>query len=146
MTRLLVLDFDGVCTLSRAELVAAGIEPGDLAASARTSALEMVGVAQRAGVRVMVLSNEVDRAWTDRVSILAQVDEIVACSDNGIFKPDRRAFQRCMLLARTDPDQTCVVDDGPDNVAVARSLGTTAVLFDPTENDPWVRVREWLTS
>jgi HAD superfamily hydrolase (TIGR01509 family) len=144
MTRLLVLDFHGVCTLSPAELIAASVDPGDLAASARPEAREVVAAAKGAGISVMVLSNELDPEWADRIPMLTEVDKIVACSDNGIFKPDRRAFQRCMLLAGADPGQTCVVDDGADNVAVARSLGATAVHFEASEPNPWGPVYEWL--
>ncbi len=138
MIELLVLDFDGVCTFSASELVdRAGVT---LAATVRPQAEEVVTLAQERGVAVAILSNELSRGWIDDVPLLGAVDHVVCCSDNGIYKPDRRAFQRCALLAGVLPEQTLVVDDHPDNVTVAASLGMEAILFDLGLNDPWLPV------
>lgn len=142
--RLLILDFDGVCTFSAGELVARG-EVVALAAAIRPEAEEAVAAAQQAGVSVAVLSNELDRAWVAEVALLQRVDHVVACADNGIYKPDRRAFQRCLLLAGTDADHTMLVDDDPDAVRVAASLAISSLLFVPGAADTaWRSVAEWL--
>lgn len=151
---LLILDFDGVCTFSTAELMA-GPAPSSPTGSngtmswsevIRPETTDIVAAARRSGVVTVILSNEISQAWADEIPLLGDVDHVVACSDNGILKPDRRAFQRCLLLTGHRADATVVVDDHPDNVAVARSLGMRAVLFDPA--DPaagWERVMAKLT-
>ena len=125
---LLILDFDGVCTRPMREQVEHPTDRPD-----RTEALDVVSAARRSGVTTIVLSNEIDTAWADRFPVLSAVDHVVNCADNRIYKPDRRAFQRCVLLAGTTAERTIVVDDGEDNVTVARSLGMTAVHFDVAE-------------
>ena len=138
---LLILDFDGVCVRGLGE--AMPVDPRestndaaiDLAASERPRAHEVVGAAHAAGMAVVVLSNEISETWVDRMPILQAVDHVIACSDNGILKPDRRAFQRCLLKTGADAAHTVVVDDHPDNVTVAATLGMTTVLFDPNGVD-----------
>lgn len=142
---LLILDFAGVCTPS----VSARISAGGRAASeisVRDGCEELVRSAQRSGVVVVILSNEISLDWIDTMPLLGIVDHVVACSDNKIFKPDRRAFQRCLLLTGVDADHTLVVDDESDNIAVADSLGMHTVLFD--EADParsWTQVADELS-
>ena len=144
MPRLLILDFGGVCTLSAAELIGLDVDPADSTAAMRDGAEEMVQAAQAAGALVFVLSNELDAQLVSSVPLLQAVDRVVLCSDNGIYKPDRRAFQRCLLLAGVEAHEAMMVDDHPDNVAVAESLGIAPVLFDPSMVDPWKSVREVL--
>ncbi len=128
--RLLILDFDGVCTPSAAEH---GCDEVVRELATRPEADDVVADAQRRGIVVAVLSNELDPAWIDELELLQTVDHVVNCADNRVFKPDRRAFQRCTLLTGARADETLVVDDQPDNVAVAQSLGMMAVLFDPSD-------------
>ena len=144
MPQLLILDFDGVCTLSAAESIEHAIDPGDDEAIVRSEASEIVRQAQSAGIPVYVLSNEVAPHLVDTLSILTSVDRVVLCSDNGIYKPDRRAFQRCLLLSGVEASEAVLVDDDPDNVKVARSLGVAAVHFDRSVADPWQTARELL--
>ena len=93
----------------------------------------LVDEAQHHGVIVAILSNEISEAWELSDDVFSIVDHVVACSDNRIFKPDRRAFQRCLLLADRSAAETLVVDDEPDNIAVAASLGMRTVRFDTTD-------------
>jgi len=125
---LLILDFAGVCTPSAAELIATNTTGAEI--KIRPECEELVSAAQVAGIVVVILSNEISHDWVDSVPVLSQVDHVVACSDNNIYKPDRRAFQRCLLLTETTAERTLVVDDSPDNITVAASLGMQTVLFD----------------
>ncbi len=129
-TRLLILDFDGVCTYSHDEILSKGIDVGTIENLIRPAVPDLVSAAQRAGVVVAVLSNDLPRSWIDDLDLLQNVDHVVLCSDNGILKPDRRAFQRCLLLTGSRAEHTVVVDDRRDNVTVAASLGMTAFHFD----------------
>lgn len=141
--RLVVLDFDGVCTLSPGEL-----PPGPAPALAdiiRPGAIQLVADARERNVGTAVLSNELAPTWVSDVPLLGDVDHVVSCADNKIFKPDRRAFLRCARLAECEPEQIVVVDDGPDNITVASSIGMHAVLFDPAAPvASWAQVREVL--
>ena len=141
---MLILDFGGVCTFTAAEVIALELEPSDLASSVRPEAEAVVQAAKAAGSQVAILSNELSVEWVGRVPLLQQVDYVVCCSDNGIYKPDRRAFQRCLLLSGAEAEKTLVVDDEADNVTVAASLGMTAVPFESALEDPWKQVKELL--
>lgn len=144
---LLVLDFDGVCTVGASELAAAGEPVETLAAIVRPEAEELVREAQELGVTTVVLSNEVDPEWGATVPVLAAVDRVVSCADNRIFKPDRRAFERCLVLTGCSALHTVLVDDELDCVRVAASLGIDAIHFDTA--DPagtWAVVRSRLVS
>ncbi len=137
---LVILDFEGVCTPSHAELLDQGV--ATLAIPVRPECEELVSDLANAGIATAVLSNEISAEWVDRVPLLAQVDHVINCADNKIYKPDRRAFQRCCLVAGVAAEATLVIDDGVDNVLVARTLGMAAELFDPSEPQrSWARAR-----
>lgn len=141
---LLILDFAGVCTPSASELITSGSDTS--AISIRPECEAVVSAAQAAGITVAILSNEISREWADNVPLLSTVDHVVACSDNNIFKPDRRAFQRCLLLTGAEAERTLVVDDSSDNITVASSLGMKTVRFDSTNpEESWREVTEALS-
>jgi FMN phosphatase YigB (HAD superfamily) len=133
---LLILDFEGVCTPTVSQRIADPDLPLEHAAAQR-----VVERARSAGLTVVILSNEIDPGWIATHPVLADADHIVNCADNRIFKPDRRAFQRCLLLSGATAERTLVVDDDPDNVTVAASLGMTALRFDPDDvSGSWAAV------
>ena len=125
---LLILDFDGVCfDRSRHE-----IDP---------DAVALVGDAQRHGILVAVLSSELDDTTIATTPLLDEVDHTVVCT-TGIQKPDRRAFQRVMLLTGIDAHRTVVVDDSEVNVRGAAAAGATAIAFDVDDRAAsWTSVR-----
>jgi len=127
---LLVLDFAGVCTpTSSIESLHLADPTGRI--STREEITSLVAEARPQGVLIAILSNEISTDWD--VELFDQVDHVVNCADNQIFKPDRRAFQRCTLLTGVSPERSLVVDDHPDNITVAASLGMKTVLFDPAD-------------
>ncbi|MEO1060576.1 MAG: HAD-IA family hydrolase [Actinomycetota bacterium] len=124
MYELLVLDVGGVCV--------------DRAGRSDPAATELVDAARERGIVVAVLSNELDEASADA---LPPVDHVVACN-TGIQKPDRRAFQRVLLLTGTDAAAALVVDDSADNVRGAEAAGAAALHFDPDDRSAsWAAVR-----
>lgn len=143
---LLVLDYAGVCTPSHAEFA----QRSTLATSEtdeRPGCLPVIRLAHSLGLTVVVLSNEIDPAWIERSSALSAVDHVIACTDNGILKPDRRAFQRALLLTNCAADRSLVVDDAIDNVRGAQAAGLTAILFDTTDADAsWASVTQALVA
>ena len=131
--------------MSHRELVGAGVQTNSFNAE-RAECMRVVLAAQALGMQVSVLSNEIDRAWVEQSTLLAQVDHILACSDNGIFKPDRRAYQRALLMSRCAPERTLFVDDEVDNVRGAEGAGLAALLFDT--GDPvgsWTAIEAAIT-
>lgn len=141
---LLILDFAGVCTPSASAYLASG-ERATGSMVAHPGCEELIRRAQRAGVTVMILSNEISADWEASLPLLSVVDRVIACSDNNIYKPDRRAFLRCVLLSDATAERTLVVDDEPDNITVAESLGMQTVLFDETDLEAgWTAVAKHL--
>lgn len=144
-TNLLILDFAGVCTASALQRLSghsADAPHNDI----RPECEELVRHAQQAGIEVVILSNEISMDWMSSIPLLEAVDHVVACSDNNIFKPDRRAFQRCLLLTGADAERTLVVDDEADNITVASSLGMHTVLFNEDDTQAsWSEVRKKLS-
>lgn len=146
--RVLLLDYGGVCTPSPREFVAARDQAGCSSMVAAQDAIRpecrsVVARARAAGICVAVLSNEIDRSWATSVPLLAEVDHIIACSDNGLLKPDRRAYQRALMVTGSSADQVLFVDDEPVNVAGARAVGIEAMLFDVDRAaDCWAEIAE----
>jgi len=127
---LLILDFDGVCVRGLGEAVSSDSYATDDASVARPEMSLLVATARERGTVTVILSNEINTSWSTEFPILERVDHVVNCADNGILKPDRRAFQRCLLLTGKNAESALVVDDDPDNVNVAESLGMRSILFD----------------
>lgn len=146
--RVLLLDYGGVCTLSTGEFVAAQGRDGCSSVVAAQDATRpecrpVVARARAAGICVAILSNEIDRSWAMSVPLLDEVDHIIACSDNGLLKPDRRAYQRALMVTGSSADQVLFVDDEPENVAGARAVGIEALLFDVDRAaDCWAEIAE----
>ena len=133
--RVVILDFGGVCTFSPWELRVVARLPStqpDTVVSdpTRPECRDAVARLRSAGLVVAILSNELDRAWAGSMPILSEVDFVISCSDNGILKPDRRAYARALLVTRARPEEVLFVDDEPDNIAGAEALGIESVLFD----------------
>ena len=110
---------------------ARGAEPASVI---RPETQAAIRAAKAAGVKLAVLSNELDlfygAGFRERLPLLALFDVIVDATHTGVLKPDPRAYRMC-LDALGLAAQACVfVDDQPRNVAGARALGLPAVLFD----------------
>lgn len=133
---LVILDFAGVCTPSMAELVEAVAET---TIPIRPGIDELIVEAKATGATVMILSNEISTDWELSVDIFSTVDQVVSCGDNKIWKPDRRAFQRCLHLSDRSAAHTLLVDDDIDNITVAASLGMHTIHFDVTEPEQSIR-------
>ena len=99
-----------------------------------TAALQ---TARQAGVKLAVLSNELDLFYgadfRDRLPFLRHFDVIVDATYTGILKPDPRAYQACLDQLNLPPDACVFVDDQARNVAGARAVGLPTVPFDVTD-------------
>lgn len=103
-------------------------------ATIRPEAATAIARLKAAGVRVAVLSNELERfygpAFRTDINLLSVIDVIVDGSRTNIFKPDRRAYEACLRALDITADETLFVDDHPRNVEGARKLGIPALQFD----------------
>jgi len=106
----------------------------DPAAVIRPEAVAVIDRAAAAGVRLAILSNELDLfygpGFRAKLPLLDRFEIIVDATYTGILKPDPRAYGLC-LQALDLPAAACVfVDDQARNVEGARQAGLTAVAFD----------------
>lgn len=104
------------------------------AAIVRPEADRAVRAAHAAGVRLAILSNELDLFYGPdfraRLPLLGLFETIVDATHTEILKPDPRAYA-AVLDALDLPAASCVfVDDQRRNVDGARAMGLRAVHFD----------------
>lgn len=109
----------------------------DPAAVMRPEAVAAVERVAAAGLRLAILSNELDLFYgadfRRKLPLLQRFELIVDATHTGILKPDPRAYAAVtdgLQLAAAD----CVfVDDQPRNVAGAVAAGWQTVVFDVTQ-------------
>jgi putative hydrolase of the HAD superfamily len=102
----------------------------------RPEAQLVLDAAKSAGLRTGVLTNDLalfhDSAWIEGIEFLKAVDAVVDGSVTGVLKPDPGAYQAIAWELDVAMSRMAFVDDQPRNVAGARAVGVTAVLFDVT--------------
>lgn len=104
------------------------------AAVARPEASRAIRIAHAAGVRLAILSNELDLFYgadfRARLPLLGLFDTIIDATYTGILKPDQRAYEAALRALKL-PATACVfVDDQNRNVEGAIEAGLRAVHFD----------------
>jgi putative hydrolase of the HAD superfamily len=86
------------------------------------------------GVRLAVLSNELDRFYgrdfRSSIDLLSKMDVILDGTYTNIFKPDPRAYELCLQVLGADMAEAVFVDDHAHNVEGARRIGLDAIRFD----------------
>jgi len=106
----------------------------DPQAVVRPEAEAAIRAAKTAGVKLAVLSNELDlfygAGFRQRLPLLSLFDTIVDATHTGVLKPDPRAYLTCADALGIEPRACVFVDDQPRNVAGALSVGMQAVQFD----------------
>lgn len=107
-------------------------EDPDLAV--RASAWQTVRAARAAGLKVGILSNELELYWgrsfMDRLGLLHDIDVLVDATHTRILKPDPRAYQLALDALGLTAQRVLFVDDQLRNVDGARQVGMSAVHFD----------------
>ncbi|MEX0954942.1 MAG: HAD-IA family hydrolase [Rhizobiaceae bacterium] len=109
----------------------------DPEAVVRPEADRAIRIAHEAGVRLAILSNELDlfygAEFRNRLPLLCLFDAIVDATHTGILKPDPRAYAG-LTAALGIPAEACVfVDDQQRNIAGAAAAGMQTVHFDVRE-------------
>ena len=100
----------------------------------RPEALAAIETTRKAGLKLAVLSNELDlfygKAFREKLPFLKDFDAIIDATYTGILKPDPRAYQRCLEDLNL-PAACCVfVDDQHRNIVGAQAIGMQTVHFD----------------
>lgn len=125
-----VFDYSGVCTPSASEFIATN---SPAVAPLRPRLASIITEFRERGSTIVLLSNEFDREWIRLIDDFPEFDHVLVGSDNRVFKPDRRAFQRVLHVTQCEPHRCLVIDDDIDNCRVAESIGCHSVRFDPSD-------------
>jgi len=106
----------------------------DPAAVVRPEADAALRIAHEAGVRLAILSNELDLFYgadfRRRLPLLSLFDRIVDATYTGILKPDPRAYAAVAEALGLTPGDCVFIDDQARNVAGAERAGMRAVQFE----------------
>jgi len=109
----------------------------DPAAVIRPEAVAAVAAAAAAGVRLAILSNELDlfygAEFRSKLPLLQRFELIVDATHSGILKPDARAYAAVTQGLQLEAAQCVFVDDQRRNVDGALHAGMQAVHFDVTQ-------------
>ncbi len=83
----------------------------------------------RGRYRIGLVSNATSRLASDLalLNVAQHFDEIINSSEVGIAKPDRGIYDHAIARMQRAAGQMLFVDDAPQNVEAARSLGITAI-------------------
>jgi putative hydrolase of the HAD superfamily len=106
----------------------------DPVAVVRPEARRAVGAVHAAGIRLAILSNELDLFYGAEfralLPMLELFETIVDATHTGILKPDPRAYQAVVNALDLPPSSCVFVDDQKRNVDGALAMGLRAVAFD----------------
>jgi putative hydrolase of the HAD superfamily len=112
---------------------ARGAEPDRIV---RPETAALVREAHAAGIRLAILSNELDlfygRSLRERLPLMQAFELIHDATYTGLLKPDPRAYLGCLQALGLSPDEAVFVDDQPRNVEGSRRVGIPTVAFDVT--------------
>jgi putative hydrolase of the HAD superfamily len=102
----------------------------------RPETAALVRQAQASGIRLAILSNELDlfygRGLRERLPLLEGFERIDDATYTGVLKPDPQAYLGCLQALGLQAEEAVFVDDQPRNVDGARRLGIPTVAFDVT--------------
>lgn len=102
----------------------------------RPEARAAIAAAKAAGVRLAILSNELDLFYgadfRQRLPLLGDFDVIIDATYGGILKPDPRAYQAALDALGMEAKDCVFVDDQLKNIEGADAIGLPRVHFDVT--------------
>lgn len=103
-------------------------------AAIRSDMRALVRAAARAGIKVGILSNELElfygQAFLDRLDIMADIAVMVDGSHSKILKPDAAAYRAAVDAMQLPPARLLFVDDQFRNIAGAQAAGLQTQYFD----------------
>lgn len=102
----------------------------------RPEFLDTIAAARAKGVRLAVLSNELDlfygAEFREKLPFFDQFEVIIDATYTGILKPDPRAYRKVLDRLDLAPGDCVFVDDQDRNIAGAEKVGLRTVAFDVT--------------
>lgn len=103
-------------------------------AAIRSEMRALVRAAARAGIKVGILSNELElfygQAFLDRLDIMADIAVVVDGSHSKILKPDAAAYRAAVDAMQLPAARLLFVDDQFRNIAGAQAAGLQTQYFD----------------
>lgn len=107
----------------------------------RPEALSAIDTVAKAGIKLAVLSNELDLFYgvelRKKLTCIEKFDVIIDATYTGILKPDPRAYAFVTEALNLTAQECVFVDDQPKNVAGGIAAGMQTVQFDvfnPTQS------------
>ena len=85
---------------------------------------------------LMTLNNESDELNRHRIAkfgITEMFEAFLSSCWLGVRKPTQRFYSRALSIAQANPDASLFIDDRVQNIAPARALGMTTILFESPE-------------
>lgn len=108
-------------------------------AAIRPQMLELVRHAARHGIKVGILSNELElfygNAFLDRLDIMKDITVIIDGSHSKILKPKPEAYRAAVEAMNLPPEQLLFVDDQMRNIVGAHEYGLQTQLFELRDPD-----------
>lgn len=115
------------------------VRGNDPAAVIRPEFLETIAKAKSAGVRLAILSNELDlfygKDFREKLPFMQDFELIVDATYTGILKPDPRAFAFITEGLGVAASDCVFVDDQLKNIRGGEAAGMHCVHFDVTQPD-----------
>ena len=106
----------------------------DPAAVIRPEALHAIATAKAAGIRLAILSNELDlfygAGFRAKLPFLEDFDVIIDATYTEILKPDPAAYRLCLDALGLSAGACVFVDDQPRNIRGAEAVGLKTVKFN----------------
>jgi putative hydrolase of the HAD superfamily len=106
----------------------------------RPEAAALIHDAKAAGIRVGLHTNDLtsfhDPEWIERMGVLREFEVMVEGRTDGVYKPDREAFELMIERMGIPAADIVFIDDQPVNLEGARRVGMICVHLDPTDPQP----------
>ncbi len=105
----------------------------------RPQALKTISLAKAAGIKVGILSNEIElftgKEFVDNLPFINDLDSFYDATHSDILKPDPRAFAGAMENLNVKPREVLFVDDQLRNIMGGMKFGLKTLHFDITQPD-----------
>ncbi|MEE9376265.1 MAG: HAD-IA family hydrolase [Rhizobiaceae bacterium] len=113
---------------------ARGASPAEII---RPDFLKIITKANTAGIRLAILSNELDLFYgadfREKLPFLQYFEVIHDATYTKVLKPDPRAYESCLDDLKLAPGQCVFIDDQWRNIQGAKNIGLQTIHFDVTK-------------
>lgn len=100
----------------------------------RPEAEELVMLAKRNGVKLAVLTNELEsltgKNWINSIPLVSEFDAFLDATRTHVRKPDSRAYRLALDAIGLSAGQAIFIDDQQENVLGAEATGIRAIHLD----------------